>query len=175
MSFLLEIEVRDLVGCFYSAMKTSANKESQAPFEFVLDELLPIRPVIKQMFGFGYIFVGDKLMLLLRNRVNQTRFNGVWVATTEEHFKSLQKEFPISPAWLVSFAKKQWLLIPLNAEDFEEYSLKACELILRGDVRLGRLSTPKKFGGTKKKQSSEKGDEPFSLFSRSGKKTKEQT
>lgn len=131
-----------------------------------------MRPIVKQMFGFTYVFLGDRLMLLLRNRKNQSRFNGVWLATAEEHFASLQKEFPISPSWLISFAKKQWLLIPIDAEEFEEYSLKACELILRGDVRLGRLSIPKSSGQKKKKGHAATGDDTFSLF-RSRNKTKE--
>ncbi|HEX5885944.1 MAG TPA: hypothetical protein VFY67_15480 [Pyrinomonadaceae bacterium] len=152
-------------------MKVATHK-NHAPFEFILDELLPLRPVVKQMFGFTYVSVGDKLMLLLRNRTNQPHFNGVWLATTEEHFESLQKEFPVSPAWLVDFAKKQWLLIPISAEELEEYSLKACELILNGDVRVGRLSNPKSAGRQKKKGSATMDDETFSLF-RSRNKPKE--
>lgn len=131
-----------------------------------------MRPIVKQMFGFTYVFVGDRLILLLRNRKNQSQFNGVWLATDEEHFESLQKEFPVSPAWLISFAKKQWLFIPINAEEFEEYSLKACELILRGDARVDRLSIPKNFRQQKKKGHAAMGDDTFSLF-RSGNKTKE--
>jgi len=131
-----------------------------------------MRPTVKQMFGFTYVFVGDRLMLLFRNRTNQSEFNGVWLATTEEHFESLQKEFLVSPAWLVGFAKKQWLLIPINAGELEEYSLKACELILKGDIRLGRLSNPKSFGRKKKKGSAPTSDDSFSLF-RSRNKTKE--
>ena len=69
----------------------------------------------------------------------------------------------MSPVWLVSFAKKQWLLIPINAEDFEEYSFKACELILNSDVRVGKLSNPKTLG-RKKKGSVADDDDTFSLF-----------
>lgn len=29
----------------------------QSPFQFVLDELFPIRPAIKQMFGFTYVYL----------------------------------------------------------------------------------------------------------------------
>ena len=152
-------------------MKTSTHKQNLAAFEFALDELQPMRPTVKQMFGFSYVFVGDKLMLLFRNRTNQSQFNGVWVATVAEHFESLQKEFPVSPSWLVGFAKKQWLLIPLTAQGFEEYSVKACELILGGDVRLGRVSHPKSLTRQKKEGSGPTDDDTFSLF-RSRNKTK---
>jgi hypothetical protein len=155
-------------------MKNASHQKNHAPFEFILDELQPMRPLVKQMFGFTYVSVGDRLMLLLRNRTNQPQFNGVWVATSEDHFESLQKEFPVSPAWLVAFAKKQWLLIPINAEELEEYSLKACELILNGDVRVGRLSNPKSSGRQKKKGSATMDDAPFSLF-KSRNKTKDFT
>lgn len=144
-------------------MKTPTHKQNVAPFEFILEDLLPMRPMVKQMFGFIYVFVGDKLMLLLRNRTNRPQFNGVWLATSEEHFESLRKEFPVSPVWLVSFGKKKWLLIPIDAEDFEEYSLKACKLILEGDLRLGKLSNPKTFG-RKEKGHAAAGDDTFSLF-----------
>ena len=145
-------------------MKTPTHKQNLAPFEFALEELQPMRPTVKQMFGFSYVFVGDRLILLFRNRTNQSQFNGVWLATTEEHFDSLQKEFPVSPSWLIPFAKKQWLLIPLTAQGFEEYSVKACELILGGDVRLGRLSHPKSLRGQKKGAPGPPDDDTFSLF-----------
>lgn len=40
----------------------------QSPFQFVLDELLPIRPTVKQMFGFTYVYLDGKLLLSIRDK-----------------------------------------------------------------------------------------------------------
>ena len=112
-----------------------------SPFQFVLDELFPIRPAIKQMFGFTYVYVDDKLLLSLRHSVKQRQFNGVWLYTMAEHIESLRREFPLLPRrsfW--RSGKNGWVILASKLDDFEEYTFKACELILKGDQRLGRVT-----------------------------------
>jgi hypothetical protein len=36
--------------------------------------------------------------------------------------------------------KNGWVILHSELEDFEEYAFRACELILRGDPRVGRLT-----------------------------------
>ena len=113
----------------------------QSPFRFVIDELLPIRPVVKQMFGFTYVYLDQKLLLSVRDSAKQPRFNGVWLYTLAEHIEGLRKEFPQLPRrsfW--RSGKNGWVILAATLEDFEEYALRACELILRGDQRIGRLT-----------------------------------
>ena len=38
--------------------------------------------------------VGEKIVLMLRNKATEMQDNGVWIATTEEHHASLRREFP---------------------------------------------------------------------------------
>ena len=69
----------------------TANTET--PFPFMLEELEPIRPTVKRMFGFTYVYLGEMLLCALRNSVKQRGSNGVWLFTTTEHLDSLGREY----------------------------------------------------------------------------------
>src|SRR6186997_3034954 len=64
------------------------------PFDFVVDALERLNPVIGRMFGCYSIYIADKIMLILREREAHDSDNGVWVATTAEHHESLRKDIP---------------------------------------------------------------------------------
>jgi hypothetical protein len=111
------------------------------PFQFVLDELAFLRPEVKSMFGFTYVYLDDTLLLLLRERLNQTHFNGIWLATTTAHLQSLRKEFPCLPARCVwTSGESASVFLPSHIEEFETYAMRACEIIAGGDRRIGRVS-----------------------------------
>ena len=75
------------------AMNTPTVKR-QVPFPFVLEELAPLRPTIKRMFGFTHIYLDDKLLCSLRDSVKHRGTNGLWLYTATEHVESLAREFP---------------------------------------------------------------------------------
>lgn len=54
-------------------------------FPFVLDELQPIRPVVKRVFGFTYVYLDEKLLCALRDSEKKPATNGLWLFTTTEH------------------------------------------------------------------------------------------
>jgi hypothetical protein len=111
------------------------------PFPFVLEELAPLRPTIKSMFGFTYVYLDDRLLCSLRDSAKQTGSNGMWLFTTSEHVDSLAREFPnLSKRQLWRSGKNAWIVLASRLEDFEEYAYKACELILNGDRRIGRVT-----------------------------------
>jgi hypothetical protein len=111
------------------------------PFPFVVDELVSIRPTIKQAFGFTYIYLDDLLLCCLRNSTKQPSSNGMWLFTTLEHLESLSSEFPqLSRRYLWRSGKNAWVVLPSRLGEFEEYAFKACELMLNGDKRIGRVS-----------------------------------
>jgi len=115
------------------------------PFEFVLEELDRIQPRVKPMFGCYAIYVGEKLVLILRNRNDHPDDNGVWMAALHAYHASLKKEFPcMRSVQLLGSAESVWQNIPVDEDDFEELVLKACRLILKGDVRIGKIPKPKK-------------------------------
>lgn len=62
--------------------------------EFVLKALALAHPYTNPMFGCTAIYVGDKIVLRVRDRESSPRDNGVWLATTVEHHESLKKTFP---------------------------------------------------------------------------------
>lgn len=117
------------------------NDKQCARFQFVLDELWPLRPVIKSAFGITYVYLDDRLLLGLRDAVKQPNTNGVWLFTFTEHVESLRREFSSLPRhcfW--KSGDNAWVIIAAKREGFEENALHACELILNGDRRIGRVT-----------------------------------
>jgi hypothetical protein len=123
-------------------------RRKPVPFEFVLDALSPLEPTTHPMFGCLAIYVGRKIVLILRDKGGQGPDNGVWLATTVEHHESLRREFPNMRSIGV-FGKPEtgWQVLPADAPDFEEAALRACELVLARDPRIGKVpksKTPRK-------------------------------
>jgi hypothetical protein len=110
------------------------------PHEFVLDALAPLSPHTRPMFGCLAVYVGEKIVLILRNKGEAAADNGVWLATTEEHHQSLRQEFPNMRS-IGMFGKEVtgWQVLPADAPDFEEAALRACDLILARDSRIGKV------------------------------------
>jgi hypothetical protein len=122
-------------------MKNTPPAKRQDPFPFVLQELLPVRPVVKRMFGFTHVYLGERLLCSLRQSAKSPGTNGMWLYTTVEHLESLCGEFPNLPRrCLWRSGKKGWVILAARLENFEEYAYMACELILRGDRRIGRVT-----------------------------------
>ncbi|MGH9931993.1 MAG: hypothetical protein ACREA9_22565 [Pyrinomonadaceae bacterium] len=124
-------------------MKKNLSAKRRDPFPFVLEELSSIRPTIKRWFGFTSVYLDEKLLCSLRDSAKQPNANGMWLYTTTEHVESLGKEFPELPKrqlWRSRSGNKAWVVLASRLEGFEEYAFKACELILRGDRRIGRIT-----------------------------------
>ena len=123
------------------ARTDTLSAKRQVPFPFVIEELIALRPTIKRMFGFTYVYLEDKLLFVLRDSVKQPATNGMWVYTTTEQLESLAKEFPQLPRrQLWRSGKNAWVVLASRLEGFEEYACRACELILNGDRRIGRVT-----------------------------------
>jgi len=122
-------------------VKNLSSVKKQLPFPFVIEELDSLRPTIKRMFGFTHVYLEDKLLFSLRDDPKQKGTNGLWLYTTTEHLESLAKEFPHLPRRQLWRSKKNaWIILASKLEEFEEYAFKACELVLNGDQRIGRIS-----------------------------------
>jgi len=122
-------------------MEAMVSARRQSPFAFVLEELSTVRPTLRRMFGFTYVYLGGRLLLALRESARQPRFNGVWLYTRAEHLESLRVDFPALPRrcfW--KSGQNGWVIIAYELEGFEECALRACELILGGDRRIGRVT-----------------------------------
>ncbi len=92
------------------------------------------------MFGCLAVYVGQKIVLILRDRPTAKADNGVWLATKPEHHESLRREFPnMRSIGVLGKAVTGWQVLPADAADFEEAALHACELVLAGDKRIGKI------------------------------------
>ena len=142
----------------------AGKKRKLIPHEFVLDAIAPLSPRTRPMFGCLAVYIQDKIVLILRNKDkknkdkrDQTADNGVWLATTEEHHKSLKQDFPnMRSIKVLGKIVTGWQVLPSDAPDFEEAALRACDLVLAGDPRIGKVpgarpaSKQKTTPGTKK-------------------------
>ena len=110
------------------------------PHEFVLDAIAELSPTTRPMFGCLAVYVGAKIVLILRDKRDKTADNGVWLATTQEHHASLRREFPNMRSIQV-FGKEVtgWQVLPVDAPDFEQSALRACELVIGRDPRIGKV------------------------------------
>jgi hypothetical protein len=64
----------------------------------------------------------------------------VWLATTHEHHESLRREFPNTRSIaLLGKAVTGWQVLPADSADFERDALRACELLLARDPRIGKV------------------------------------
>ena len=110
------------------------------PHAFVLDAISSLSPYTRPMFGCLAIYVKDKIVLILRDKPKSSADNGVWLATTQEHHQSLRHEFPnMRSIQVLGKRVTGWQVLPVDAPDFESAALRACELVLAGDARIGKI------------------------------------
>jgi len=120
-------------------------KPKRVPHEFVLEALSELEPRTNPMFGCLAVYVGEKIVLILRDKRDHTAADdGVWLATTKDHHDSLRKDFPKMRSIAV-FGKEVtgWQVLPADEPDFESAALRACELIAANDPRIGKVPQKK--------------------------------
>jgi len=116
-----------------------------APHQFVLDAIEAASPTTRSLFGCLAVYVGEKIVLILRDKPGESSDNGVWLATTKEHHDSLRREFPgMRSIGVLGKSVTGWQVLPAGAPDFEEAALHACDLILARDPRIGKVPAPKR-------------------------------
>jgi hypothetical protein len=123
------------------ALFATRKPTAKLPFDFVLEELSELGPFTRPMFGCHSVYVEDKIVFILRDRGDPPQDDGVWIATTEEHHASLKKELPglRSVTVLAGGGVTGWQMLPSDADDFEPSVLRACAMVVAGDVRIGKV------------------------------------
>lgn len=130
----------------------TVKRRKVVPHEFVVDAIAALAPETRPMFGCLAVYVGDKTVFILRDKRDKTADNGVWLATTQEHHESLRREFPNMRSIQVLEKKIMgWQVLPANAPDFEQAALRACELVLGRDPRIGKVPGARRRGSETKK------------------------
>lgn len=100
------------------------------------------------MFSGFAVYIGDRLVMMLRDHPKTPQDNGVWLVLSEGTAptdEKLRRELP-SLRRIETLANKihHWLLIPSDGADFEAEALSVCDLLLRNDPRLGRIPQSRK-------------------------------
>lgn len=115
-------------------------RRKPVPYAFVLDAIASLSPYTRPMFGCLAVYVGERIVLILRDKPTSPADNGVWLATTKENHESLHREFPtMRSIGVLGKPVTGWQVLPADAPDFETAALRACELVLAGDARIGKV------------------------------------
>jgi hypothetical protein len=95
------------------------------------------------MFSGFAVYVGDKIVLMLRDSEKYREDNGVWLVFSESANLAdpgIRRDFPsLRLIGLLGGKIAHWRLIPADSPTFESEALHACELLLKHDVRFGRV------------------------------------
>jgi hypothetical protein len=130
------------------AMARPTRLKQKRPHAFVLDALAPLHPEVRRMFSGFAVYIGDRIVCMLRDSPKSPRDNGVWLVlsdTVNPADPTLRREFPsLRSIELLAGKIGHWLLIPVDGPAFETEALHACDLLLRHDPRLGRIPASRK-------------------------------
>jgi hypothetical protein len=124
-------------------MPRPSKPKPKPPHSFVLEALSAQSPEVRRMFSGFAVYIGDRLFMMLRDHVKSPQDNGVWLVLAEgvdPADKSLRRDWPsLRSIQLLGNKINHWLLIPSDGDDFEGEALHACDRVMRGDSRLGRV------------------------------------
>jgi hypothetical protein len=124
-------------------MMSPAKAKSKPPFPFIVEALEPLKPEVRRMFSGYAVYVGDLLVCMLREAGKSSQDNGMWLILAEgvdPADRKMRREFKsLRPIELIGGAIGHWLVIPSDGPDFESEALRACDLLLKRDPRLGRV------------------------------------
>lgn len=124
-------------------MPRAAKPKKTPPHMFVVDALAPLSPEVRRMFSGFAVYIGESIVLMLREHTKSPRDNGVWLVLsdgTDPKNPKLKREFPsLRQIELLGGKIEHWLVIPSDSPGFESEALHACDLLLRRDPRIGRV------------------------------------
>jgi hypothetical protein len=104
---------------------------------------MPLNPEVRRMFSGFAVYLGDRIVCMLRDHHKSPRDNGVWLVlsdSTNPADPEFYREFPsLRTIELLRSKVGHWLLIPSDSPSFEMEALHACDLLLRHDPRFGRI------------------------------------
>lgn len=135
------------------------HKRKSAPYPFVVEALMPLNPEARPMFSGFAVYVGDKIVMMLRESLKSPADNGLWMIFSESariDDPGTLRDFPsLRKIKLLGGKIGHWRLIPSDSPTFESEALRACELLLKNDPRFGRIPQSRKAEPAKRRQHSE--------------------
>ncbi len=113
-------------------------------FPFFLDALAEIETAVKPMFGCHAIYVGPKIVAILRDREDFLVDNGIWVALEQPNLLAIKRDFPdLRDLTLFGGGPTLWQNLPKTCTSFESEALRLAEMIVRQDPRIGKAPVRK--------------------------------
>lgn len=121
---------------FAQVVKTS----KPVPFEFVLDRLASLSPHTKPMFGCIAVYLGERIVMVLRDKGPSDADNGVWLAFEPEREAEVSSAFPrLQAIEVFSGSVRGWRKLSSRSPEFEDDVLEACRRLSVGDALLGKV------------------------------------
>ena len=125
-------------------MPRPAKPKRKPPHAFVIEALAPLDPEVRPMFSGFNVYIGDRLVCMLRDHPQSPRDNGPLAgAVRQSRIPPIASSAASIPSLrrieLLGGMIGHWLLVPSDGPDFEKEALHACDLLLRHDPRLGRV------------------------------------
>jgi hypothetical protein len=112
-------------------------KQRDIPFDFVLERLEPLGPTTRAMFGSTGVYLGERVVFILRKKGDSD--DGVWVCFEPEVEAEVAALLPALQHIDVLGNVRSWRKLAASHASFEDDVLYACKLLLAGDTRLGKL------------------------------------
>jgi hypothetical protein len=123
--------------------KLGKHKRKSVPYPFIFEALAPLEPEVRPMFSGFAVYVGDKIVLMLRTSEKHPEDNGVWLVFSETANLAdpgIRQDFPsLRLIGLLGGKIAHWRLIPADSPTFESEAVHACEFLLKHDPRFGRV------------------------------------
>jgi hypothetical protein len=102
------------------------------------------------MFSGHAVYIGDKIVCMLRDSPKSPEDNGIWVVFADardasDDPKALRHQFPsIRPIRILGGKIGHWRILPADATNFESEAMRFCDLLLAQNPRLGRIPESRK-------------------------------
>ncbi len=119
-----------------------ARKARDIPFEFVLEELSPLEPRTRPMFGCTAVYLDERIVCVLRKKGSED--DGVWLAYEAEREAEVLALFPALAPITLFPDSHGWRKLSPERPTFEEGVLRVCQLLRTGDTRLGKVPVSRK-------------------------------
>jgi hypothetical protein len=125
------------------------------PHDFVLQHLEALAPTTNPMFGCTAVYVGERIVFILRGRGDTD--DGVWVAYEPEREAEVMAALPTLTVIAAIPRARGWRKLAQSLPSFEEDVQRACAMVQEGDSMLGKVPARKRRAKPRAVQTKRKG------------------
>ena len=91
-------------------MPRPAKLKQKPPHAFVSEALAPLNPEVRRMFSGFAVYLGDRIVCMLREHKKSPRDNGVWLVLSDgtnpagSDIRGSSLQYALSIYWVIRFA-----------------------------------------------------------------------